>query len=626
MSANSRIVKEALIWLSPKQKLKFIALIGLNSSLALLDLLGVAVFALLGTIAIRGIQSVNLSPRTKELIQIFNLENLPSQQLISLLAVTASVLLISKTLISISLNRRTQLFLSNTGAKGSAEYIENFLNSDLEVLETTDLAKLRFNATHGSRALFTGILGGFVTLITDGFLLIVMLSAIFFSSPLVALASTTIFVGAASLLHFIQRHKAFTLGTEGAERQLSIEQDLLASTQGFRELFVAGKIHAIIYRIERKFFDLARVNAEMSILPNVGKYVIEITLILGTLLVAAIQVTIADVARATSVMTVFLVAASRVAPALLRIQQGLLSIRANYGTAYEFIQSARRIKSQRLLHNQLVMPESRGEDHDNSVDFSTRTSQPNKIKFEPTVSMKSVSYSFPNSNKLILHNVTLQFDAGERVAIVGASGSGKSTLVDLMLGLREPITGVVGISGVSPKEAIKRWPGLISYAPQKTFLMKGSVTDNLSFFDADLKHDPVDLNSLMHILELSQRLEDPNSQDGYKLISDDLSGGETQRLGLARALYKRPRLLVIDEATSALDARLEKSIVGHIMEKDETRTVIAITHRVSTIKLASRIIFVSNGKITGDSSFDRLYFEHVEFRQQIDAMEVQSRS
>lgn len=625
MSENSRIVKEALVWLTQSQKFKFLALIGLNSSLALLDLLGVALFALLGTIAIRGIQSINLSPRTKEIIQSLSLEELTNEQLIAILAVAASFLLISKTLISIVLNRKTQMFLSNCGARGSTEYITTFLNGDLEALETTDLASLRFNATHGSRALFTGILGGFVILITDGVLLIVMISAIFVSSPLVALASTSIFVGAASILHFIQRHKAFTLGSRAANTQLSIEQDLLAATQGFRELFVAGKIRTIVNRIEKKFFEVSKINAEMAMLPNVGKYVIEITLIVGTLVAAAVQVTVADVARATSVMTVFVVAASRIAPALLRIQQGLLSIRANFGTAHEFISSMKEVKRfDEARHvNRFQSAEEKSEIAVGK--FFRQPDQGIKNKFEPTIQISRVTYSFQKATSAAIRDVSLNIDSGERVAIVGASGSGKSTLVDLILGLRDPMSGIITISGVNPKEAIENWPGLIGYAPQKTFLIDGTVRENIVFFGSDTKSGVTDMKKLIRSLELDKRLEDSKSQDGYRTISNDLSGGETQRLGLARALYKKPRLLVIDEATSALDARLEKSIVSHIMERDSHRTVIAITHRVSTIKLASRIIFVADGKITGDDSFKNLYSKHPEFRDQIEAMKVKSK-
>lgn len=626
MSENSRIVREALSWLSPRQKFKFIFLIGLNSSLSLLDLLGVAAFALLGTIAIRGVQSIGLSPRTKEILEFLNLGDLTNQELVSFLAVIASTLLISKTLISVVLNRKTQMFLFNTSARGSMEYIKAFLSRDLEILESTDLASLRFNATHGSRALFSGILGGFVTLITDGVLLFVMLSAIFISSPLVAIASTSIFVGAASVLHVIQRHKAFTLGSQGAEIQLAIEQDLLAATQGFRELFVVGKIRAVINRIEMKFSHLARIHAEMSIMPNIGKYVIEVTLIIGTLVAAAIQLTIADVARATSVMTVFVVAASRVAPALLRIQQGSLSIRANYGTAYSFIRSFKEVQKQYHLKSITSEGSSRKEESEGVViDSSNNASQETKLVFEPTIRIKNATFFFPNSTKAILRNITLSIDSGERVAIVGDSGSGKSTLVDLILGLREPNQGSVLISGTSPKDAIRNWPGLIGYAPQQTFLVNGSVAENIDFFGSNTNYNLIDMRNLIELLELSERLEDEESKDGFKPTSNDLSGGESQRLGLARALYKKPSLLVVDEATSALDARLEKSIVSHMMEQDRRKTVIAITHRISTIKLASRIIFLANGEITGDNTFEKLYSQHLAFRQQIEAMKVQSR-
>jgi ATP-binding cassette subfamily C protein len=608
---NIKIVRKAMHWLSPNQKIRFTALVCLNASLALLDLIGITLFALLGTIAVRGFQSINLSPRTNEILKYLKLDGLDGQTVIGALAVAASVFLISKTLISIVLNRKTQVFLARTGAFASTKYIKGVLGNDLEILLKIDLPQLRFNATHGSRALFTGILGGFVTFITDGFLLVVMLVAVFISSPLVAIASTLLFATAAVTLHFIQRHKAFALGTESAKEQLQTERYLLAATEGFRELFVLGRIKRIILQIEEKFLRVAKINAEMAILPNVGKYVIEITLILGTLMVAAIQLSITDAARATSVMAVFLVAASRVAPALLRIQQGLLSVKANYGTAYSFISSSEGVREYEIQKTQLKS----GTENKSEI-------SPNHVyrDFTAEVNLKSVSFCYPGATKSALTDINLRITRGEKIALVGSSGSGKSTLVDLIVGLRAPDSGYVTISGLPPSEAIKFWPGKIGYAPQNTFLIEAGITDNIKFFKDDGNFDKDQIEKILRMLGLEERLF---KEEGFLLeepLSNELSGGEKQRVGLARTLYGDPSLLIIDEATSALDAKLENSIVGNIMNKENETTVLAISHRISTIKMASRILFMSAGKLTGDGNYEEVYEANEEFRHQIDTM------
>lgn len=610
MTGNLRIVKQALLWLPAPQRAKFGALVLLNASLAFLDLIGLALFALLGTVAVRGIQAVNLSPRTESILNFLGFNEFENQKVIVYLAIIASVLLICKTLISVLLNRRTQHFLGRIGAIGSARYINLALGGDLEVLEKTDLANLRFNATYGSKAIFTGILGGFVTIVTDGFLLLIMLLAIFLSSPLVALASTTLFAGASVTLHFIQRHKAFVLGSEVARVQLRVEQDLLVATQGFRELFVTNRIKLLIKRLESDFLNAARINADMSILPNIGKYVIEITLILGTLMAAAIQISIADAARATSVMAVFLIAASRVAPALLRIQQGLLSIRANFGTAFQYVESVKEmekfanITSSRNFEILEKVPENA---HKNKV-------------FKAEIEIANLRFSYPNTEKVALDSITLSIKKSEKIAIVGASGSGKSTLMDLVVGLRKPKEGWVRIGGLSPTEAIAEWEGMIAYAPQKTTLIPGSFVDNLEFFLADTDRDMARVEKLIKLLALDERFSSAELINTKEFMSSELSGGESQRVGLARSLYISPDLLLLDEATSALDASLERRIVEYLMKKDDSRTVIAITHRISTIKLATRIIFMESGRITGDGSFEELYRTHKGFRDQIVAM------
>ena len=610
---NIRIVKNALTWLSRSQKWKFGALVSLNASLALIDLVGLSLFALLGTIAVRGVQSIDLSPRTNKILEYLNLNNLSGNNIIATLAIAASLLLIGKTLISIILNRKTQVFLARTGAFGSTTYIDNVLSHDLGILERTNLVSLRFNATHGSRALFSGILGGFVTFVTDGFLLVIMLTAIFLSSPLVAVASSALFVSAAVILHFIQRHKAFVLGTEGAEVQQQAERDLLLATQGFRELYATNNLQVMKKRIENRFFKIASINAEMSILPNIGKYVIEITLILGTLMAAAIQITIADAARATSVMAVFLVAASRVAPALLRIQQGILSVKANYGTAFNFISNFEEIKSEvqkkSLQENRQVSVKG-GHQKENLVDSN----------FPGTcIDISQVSFAYPNTFKNVFSNLNLRILTGEKVAIVGSSGSGKSTLLDLVLGLRIPYLGEIRIGNLPPHEAIRIWPNRISYVPQDTFLMEGGLLENIDFFGEAEELDIERLKQILVSLGLHVRIGDLDQLFESNLKMSELSGGEKQRIGLARALYRDPILLILDEATSSLDASLEKSVLESIMNQDN-KTVISITHRARAIQMASRILFMSMGKITGDGTFEDLYENNLEFRNQIDVM------
>ena len=170
--------------------------------------------------------------------------------------------------------------------------------------------------------------------------------------------------------------------------------------------------------------------------------VIEVTLIIGTLVAAAIQVIIADVARATSVMAVFLIAASRIAPALLRIQQGLLAIRANYGTAFEFINSFTIVNT--LIQKKESRKPKFSSPNGGGSSLPLDLIIPKKADkyFEPNIKIENVTYNFPNSNKPIFKDLSLAIKSGEKVAIVGASGSGKSTLVDLMLGLREPYSEI----------------------------------------------------------------------------------------------------------------------------------------------------------------------------------------
>jgi len=192
------------------------------------------------------------------------------------------------------------------------------------------------------------------------------------------------------------------------------------------------------------------------------------------------------------------------------------------------------------------------------------------------------------------------------VYITGASGSGKTTLADLMLGLLEPSTGKVLISGLKPSEAIRKWPGAIAYVPQEVTIFNGTIRENITLgFDEWNESDvkiarAIELASLGDVVsELPDGLE---SQVGDRGTS--LSGGQRQRIGIARALFTNPRLLVMDEATSSLDGLTESVISNNISRLHGKVTVVLIAHRLSTVRNADNVVYLRNGKIVATGNFD----------------------
>jgi ABC-type multidrug transport system fused ATPase/permease subunit len=222
----------------------------------------------------------------------------------------------------------------------------------------------------------------------------------------------------------------------------------------------------------------------------------------------------------------------------------------------------------------------------------------------------------------VLECVNLEVFSGEQIAVVGSSGAGKTTLVDLILGIHSPTKGSVTISGRDPLTSISRWPGAIAYVPQDIFMVNGSVWDNVTLgLNIDSSHEKQvwDALTLAKTDKLVRDLPDgifsEIGESGYKL-----SGGEKQRIGIARALFTKPKLLILDEATSALDADTEMVITDAIKSLKGNTTIIMIAHRLSSVRNADKVVFMSDGKIKSIGTFKEVRDQVPDFDKQANLM------
>lgn len=224
-----------------------------------------------------------------------------------------------------------------------------------------------------------------------------------------------------------------------------------------------------------------------------------------------------------------------------------------------------------------------------------------------TIELRDVSYTYPNGTTA-LESINANIHRGEFVGITGPSGSGKSTLMMLLLGLVEPTKGVILIDGepLSGPDTIRRWQNGIGYVPQGLFLIDGSIADNIAF--GDEKPDLDRVRDVMAAAQLDDYLnEQPNGVlESVGEYGSKLSGGQKQRMVIARALYRNPDLIAFDEATAALDVHAEQALTNYLSRFKSEKTMIAIAHRISTIKHCDRIIYLEQGQLTGFASFKDL--------------------
>ena len=221
------------------------------------------------------------------------------------------------------------------------------------------------------------------------------------------------------------------------------------------------------------------------------------------------------------------------------------------------------------------------------------------LSFNNEIVVSGVSFSYPESDKITLKDVDFKIQKGEFIGIIGETGSGKSTLLHLLLGLLLPSYGEILIDGKYPANSIE-WHSKIGYAAQNFHLIDGSVAGNIAFGVPVKEYDYELIDKVIKDAKLDRFIsslpDGINTEIGEKGAL--ISGGERQRIALARALYQQPEVLMLDEATSALDLETEKLIMNAIVElKKSDLTIIAVTHRLDTLKMADRVLVVDNGCI-----------------------------
>ena len=598
------VLKRSSNLLSRKDKKKVGLVVLLQVLMGGIDLIAIALISVLGSLAVSGISSQQPGNRIYSILEFLHLSEMTFQRQAAILAVTATLLMIFRTVISVVFTRKILFFLSRRGAAISSDLVQKLLSQSLLFIQGRTSQKTLYALTTGVSSITVGILGTAVAVVSDLSLLIILTAGVFLVDPLTALGMTVLFALIGFALYKLMHKRAKTLGQLQADYEISSNEKIIEVLGSFREAIVRSRRSYYAAEIGELRHKLADTQAELTFMPSISKYVIESTVILGALAVSAVQFVLQDASQAVATLAVLIAAGSRIAPAALRLQQGAVQLRSTIGVAtptLDLIESLRNIQ---------IPKEDR-----KIKDF-------NHLGFVPMVGVENVSITYPNRKTPAVSNVTLEIKPGEITAIVGSSGAGKTTLVDSILGVLEPEIGSVRISGKHPLEAVAEWPGAVSYVPQDVLIVNGTFRQNIALgFPSGLATDER-ISEAVRIAQLSELIESlPNGVDTY--VGErgaKLSGGQRQRLGIARAMFTKPKLLVLDEATSALDGHTEALISDSILNLSGEVTVLVIAHRLSTIKSVDKIVFMKEGKIIAIDNFDGIRRQVPEFDNQASLM------
>ncbi len=446
-----------------------------------------------------------------------------------------------------------------------------------------------------------------MTLVSQGITVAAILIALLVVSPVVTLVIIAYSVIVGLLFLRISKPIMRKTGKERIDANLQQYAISLRVFGGAKEVRVRNSQEYFVNTYGRATVTMALANRLGAFVLGLPKYVLEIVFMGGLGLILIVAGLLGATSALLGTLAVVVVAAFRMLPSLAGVMGAVNGVRAA------------------LPSVEVVMEDFR------AMEASEDGARPSltgieKLPFRKVLAVSNVSFQYEPDLPYVLDHVSFDVPHGTSVGIVGSSGAGKSTLVDMLLGLLTPSSGAVTCDGVDISGCLPGWQKNVAMVPQSVYLMDATVRENIAFDQAD---EDIDDELIAEVLAQSQLTETVEGlEQGWDTRIGEhgvrLSGGQRQRIGIARALYRRPEVLVLDEATSALDNETERRITETIEGLHGSVTMIIVAHRLSTVKNADKIVFLSRGRVASEGSFDEVTAANPEFARLVELGSLES--
>lgn len=589
-----RGVKVSWGFLTPRQKTLVAVLTFARIIANLFDLAGIAAIGLL----VMALASGRIDFSIGNFYRL-RIDETPFELIIGLV-ILAAVSFLVKAVVTLGLNLMILRVLVNAEVRSSRRILDYLLTSPLSEMRKYSLGDIQFAANQSTTWMYSGLVGAASAVVAEVALMLTIAGAFFLVNPVAALVVTAYILVLVAIIQWLLGRRLKQIGRDVTKGNVESTGIIFDAITTFREIAVLRKQPYFLRKFTESRALLGRTRSTELVLRTVPRIIIEQALMLGVLAFVGWQLLLGDVTTGLASTGVFVAGAIRILGAVLPVQTSLATIKSNQlkaQKAQEILRKHREKFAARYDTDRVRPPRVRRE----SETYSGVHEPGSGIG----VSVDQVSFRFSDADKDTIEDISLTIEPGSFVAFVGPSGAGKTTLVDIILGLNTPREGDVLVDGVDPLELRVKNPGVVSYVPQNPGMVQGSIAENVAL---GIEPDAIDMDRVRECLELvdlhhtvGALPEGINTSLGKQ--SDALSGGQIQRLGLARALYSRPRLIALDEATSALDAGSEHAVSQNIMKLGGEVTVIVIAHRLSTIQGADRVFVIEDGRISGQGTF-----------------------
>jgi ABC-type multidrug transport system fused ATPase/permease subunit len=582
---------------SKKDKRQFIYITIIQGLAALMDLIGIFLVGITGSLIASYLIDANLNSMVISFIDLLGLNSYSPKLLIVYCSLFIVLFFVLKTILSVYMNKKILLFYAKKQREFSVSLYSKVLDSSYAWLKTQNTERIYSAIATGADAIFIRLVSNLILIVSDIFLLFFILIFLLVFNPIVSLFTFLYFFLIAVFLQRIIGKRAMAYGSISTESSMESHRNLNIMLSSFKEIFVMNKKTYFRNRFANSEYSKSIVAAKSMWIQQLPKYIFEIGLVIGIFLLS-FSLLMTSVSNITT-LTIFIVASGRLVPALFRIQSGIFSLLSGYSDALLAVKFLDNLQ----LRNGSVPDEPSG-----------------FLNNPPSIEIQSLAFKFPDSKNFLLKNITINISSGEVVALVGGSGSGKTTLVDIILNIYMPSEGRIvirdGVKQVTPGRVTN-----ISYVTQNPLIFRGTVLENIVFGN----DGEIDEESLDHAItnanlgDLIKRLPEGINTE-LSNVGGILSGGEKQRIAIARALYLKPKLLIIDEGTSSLDYTSENLITQTLMSLEGKVTIIIIAHRITTIKNVNNIYFMGDGKIMGAGNYFSLQKAVPEFKNWVQQM------
>ena len=599
-----KAIKTSISFLTGIEKLVWFSLVVARSALAFLDIAAIAAIGYLAT-SLGSIASGGVGQKVE-----FAGISLPAvtSETVPLLTAMIIALFVLKALLNIFLSGWAVFFVAKIESKAAKQISEISFKGNLAAARKYSREEMMYAVTAGTSNAFNSLLNSVNSIFSEGvlFISLIIMGLMFVDSS--ATLSALLYFGTVAVgIQFVIGPLTLRAQVKNFESSIELSTSISNLLAVFRELTVSGKKGKFLGDINSAKIISTNNAAKSSFLLTLPRHIIEVALILGISLFLLGQLLSGDIASSAGTIGIFLAGAFRLTTALLPLQASFLAIKTALPSAKMAHDILRELP-------ELVKREANNLNPDEQI---THVEQPIGAVFE------NVTFAYPDSSSPALLNLNFTIEPGSQTALMGPSGAGKSTIADMLCLLLSPTSGRV-IQITNSSEIELSIGGRVSYVPQKPGMVSGTILENVALGFEPESVDREEVLSALEAAHLGTLIRDlPQGIDtSLGKLKDSLSGGQMQRLGLARAIYSKPNLLVMDEATSALDAESESEIQKTLEEMRGRVTVVVIAHRLNTIQHADKVILLEDGKVTDSGTFKELISRNPSVEKVVDLMRI----